>query len=116
MAIVAVTAEPVRATTPPIAVRGDNFPQTWQASMRWAVRDPAQILDMLELGSQWLEPAKKAAAGFPLFAPLEFIRRMEPGNPHDPLLRQVLPLGEELISQPGFTSDPVGDLAARAAP
>ena len=71
---------------------------------------------MLELGEAWLEPARNAAAGFPLFAPLEFIRRMELGNPRDPLLRQVLPLGEELVDQPGFTTDPVGDLAARSAP
>ena len=71
---------------------------------------------MLELGEAWLEPARNAAAGFPLFAPLEFIRRMEIGNPRDPLLRQVLPLGEELVDQPGFTTDPVGDLAARSAP
>jgi len=40
---------------------------------------------------------------------------MEPGNPRDPLLRQVLPLDEEILSVQGFTSDPVGDLAARRA-
>jgi EF-P beta-lysylation protein EpmB len=84
--------------------------------MRSAVRDVAQLLEMLSLGNQWLEPAKIAAAGFPLFAPREFIARMEPGNPHDPLLKQVLPLGEELLVQQGFTTDPVGDLAAKAAP
>ena len=33
---------------------------------------------------------------FPLFAPLEYVRRMRPGDPHDPLLRQVLPLQDEL--------------------
>jgi EF-P beta-lysylation protein EpmB len=34
---------------------------------------------------------------------------MRPGDPHDPLLRQVLPLAEELDEAPGFSADPVGD-------
>jgi EF-P beta-lysylation protein EpmB len=38
---------------------------------------------------------------------------MEPGNPRDPLLRQVLPLDDELFGAIGFTADPVGDLAAQ---
>jgi EF-P beta-lysylation protein EpmB len=41
---------------------------------------------------------------------------MERGNIHDPLLRQVLPLAEELSSPPDFTHDPVGDMAAQQAP
>ena len=84
--------------------------------MRMAVRDVPQLLSLLSLGDEWLAPAEKAAAGFPLFAPREFIARMEVGNPHDPLLRQVLPFGEELVDRKGFTSDPVGDLAAQTAP
>jgi EF-P beta-lysylation protein EpmB len=41
---------------------------------------------------------------------------MRKGDLHDPLLRQVLPLPEELEMAPGFTADPVGDEAAGAAP
>jgi EF-P beta-lysylation protein EpmB len=37
---------------------------------------------------------------------------MEKGNPLDPLLRQVLPISDELLAYPGFNHDPVGDLAA----
>ncbi|WP_257388551.1 EF-P beta-lysylation protein EpmB, partial [Tahibacter caeni] len=44
-----------------------------------------------------------------------FVARMRAGDPADPLLRQVLPLAAELASQPGFTADAVGDLAARSA-
>jgi EF-P beta-lysylation protein EpmB len=39
---------------------------------------------------------------------------MEAGNPHDPLLRQVLPLQAELFDYPGYSHDPVGDLPAVA--
>ncbi|HET9680125.1 MAG TPA: EF-P beta-lysylation protein EpmB, partial [Gammaproteobacteria bacterium] len=41
---------------------------------------------------------------------------MEKANPHDPLLRQVLPLGDELVPTPGFKTDPVGDLNTQLAP
>jgi EF-P beta-lysylation protein EpmB len=41
---------------------------------------------------------------------------MEPGNPEDPLLRQVLPLREEEQQSAGFVTDPVGDGPARAQP
>ncbi len=36
---------------------------------------------------------------------------MRPGDPADPLLRQVLPIGSETSSAQGFTADPVGELA-----
>ncbi len=41
---------------------------------------------------------------------------MRRGDPHDPLLRQVLPLAAECVSAPEFTTDPVGDLSAMAVP
>lgn len=41
---------------------------------------------------------------------------MKPEDPFDPLLRQVWPLAEELAEVPGFTPDPVGDLAAAGEP
>jgi EF-P beta-lysylation protein EpmB len=37
---------------------------------------------------------------------------MEKGNLNDPLLKQVLPVQDEMLSFPGFTADPVGDLEA----
>lgn len=54
--------------------------------------------------------------GFPLFVPREFAARMVPGDPHDPLLRQVLTDPQEGRPAAGFSVDPVGDLAAGAAP
>jgi EF-P beta-lysylation protein EpmB len=44
------------------------------------------------------------------------LRRIEPRNPSDPLLRQVLPLGDELRPHADFKLDPVGDAAAELAP
>jgi EF-P beta-lysylation protein EpmB len=41
---------------------------------------------------------------------------MRRGDPRDPLLLQVLPLGAELDEVPGYVTDAVGDLASKAGP
>lgn len=41
---------------------------------------------------------------------------MRPGDPADPLLRQVLPLADELADVAGYTRDPVGDRMASPVP
>ncbi|HZH43093.1 MAG TPA: EF-P beta-lysylation protein EpmB, partial [Lysobacter sp.] len=61
-----------------------------------------------------LAVSAEAAAQFPLRVPRGFVARMRAGDPHDPLLRQVLPLDDELRPMPGFALDAVGDGAARA--
>jgi EF-P beta-lysylation protein EpmB len=53
---------------------------------------------------------------FPLNLPRRLAEKIEPGNRDDPILRQFVPLPEENIQTPGFTSDPVGEGAARQQP
>jgi len=91
-------------------------PPAWQRALQDAVTDPAELLALLDLDPQWLEPARAAASRFALRVPRGFVARMRRGDPGDPLLRQVLPLGLELDDAPGFGTDPVGDLAARSGP
>ena len=91
-------------------------PQSWQHELQRAVTDPAELLAILGLGPEWLEPARAAAAQFPLRVPRGFVGRMRRGDALDPLLRQVLPLGLELADVQGYVQDPVGDLAARTGP
>jgi len=50
-----------------------------------------------------------AGSDFPLRVPQSFILRMEPGNPNDPLLLQVLPQSQEQVRVPGFVPDPLGE-------
>ena len=88
----------------------------WRKALSQAVRDPAELLELLALPPELLPAALQAAALFPLRVPRSFVARMEKGNPADPLLRQVLPLGEELIATDGFTVDPVGDQQAMVIP
>ncbi|MDG4595085.1 MAG: EF-P beta-lysylation protein EpmB [Candidatus Contendobacter sp.] len=87
----------------------------WQRELAQAITDPAELLGELELEPALLPAARAAAARFPLRVPRGFVRRMVRGDPNDPLLRQILPLGMELETAPGFVADPVGDRAAQAA-
>jgi EF-P beta-lysylation protein EpmB len=88
----------------------------WQSQFRHAIRDPQQLCERLELDESYWAGAAAAAKLFPVFAPENYIARMERGNPHDPLLRQVLPVAEEGADEEGFTKDPVGDAPAKLRP
>jgi EF-P beta-lysylation protein EpmB len=109
-------------TAPSPAVRPTWAPPryaSWQEAIRDAIRDPAELCRVLELPEEVADAAQRVCAaspGFSLFAPRGFVARMCPGDAIDPLLRQVLPLVEELDDTPGFVRDPVGDLAAERQP
>ena len=92
-----------------------TVPPRWQQLWREAVRDPRELLSLLGLAHLAGRLSEDAAAQFPLRVPRGFIDRMRHGDPHDPLLRQVLPLDDEDRIVPGFGLDAVGDTAARAA-
>ena len=89
---------------------------SWRQAFKDAVRDPAELCRRLDLPMEIGQRAKAAAGEFPLVVPHGFIARMRPGDPHDPLLRQVLPLDEELLPVAGFGFDPVAEAAAELAP
>lgn len=88
----------------------------WKNALSNAVRDPAELLTLLELPRELLPAAREASQSFPLRVPRGYLSLMQKGNLHDPLLRQVLPLGDELLTVPGFGADPVGDSKASARP
>ena len=102
-------SQPRRPTGP------DSLPG-WKRSLAAAIRDPDELLRRLDLPDELRLPAREAARLFPVVVPESYLARMRRGDPHDPLLRQVLPLGAELHAVPGFTADAVGDAAARKAP
>jgi EF-P beta-lysylation protein EpmB len=85
---------------------------SWQEAMKDSVRDAGELCRLLDLPRELVAAAKGAAREFSLFVPRSYVGRMRPGDPADPLLRQVLPVGEESIEVPGFSADPVADAAA----
>lgn len=89
----------------------------WRDQLRQAVRDPDQLIDLLELPDSLREGARAAAKLFPLVVPHAFLARMRRGDPHDALLRQVLPIAAEAAPNPvGYGADPVGEKDAVVAP
>ena len=88
----------------------------WRQQLRTAIRDPKALLQALDLQHTELSRRILARPDFQLRVPAPFVQRMQRGNPNDPLLRQVLPVLDETRRNPGFESDPVGDLSAAAAP
>ena len=88
--------------------------EVWRQAMRTAFTRPEELLTFLGLDPGLAD--RSAARAFPCLVPRGFARLMRPGDPADPLLRQVLPLREEGQTHPGYTLDPVGDAQARGAP
>lgn len=86
--------------------------QDWQRELAAATQEPDELVAALDLDPDLLPGARAAAADFRVMAPRGYLALMEPGNPNDPLTRQILPVQQELEEQPGFCADPVGDGAA----
>jgi EF-P beta-lysylation protein EpmB len=107
-------------SSPVPADRGPCY-RTWQEALKDAVRDAAELCALVQLPSEYAQRAAAAARDFPVFAPRAYVARMRPGDPDDPLLRQVLPLQEEQTI-PGrqraqsYSTDPVGDAQAMRRP
>ncbi|MGC6486886.1 MAG: EF-P beta-lysylation protein EpmB, partial [Planctomycetota bacterium] len=75
------------------------------------------LVTRLGLPDSLRAPARDAARAFGLVAPEAFVARMRHGDPNDPLLAQVLPVGAELApAPPNFVADPCGDAEALRAP
>jgi len=90
-------------------------PVRWQQRWREAIRDPRELLRQLGLDPVELGVSDEAAGHFAVRVPQGFAARMRHGDRHDPLLRQVLPITDELKIVPGFSLDAVGDGAAKKA-
>ena len=87
----------------------------WQQLLADAIKDPLELCRILDLDPASLVGSSGATTQFPLRVPRSFVAKMRRGDPHDPLLLQVLPMVDELRVVDGFGADPVGDLASRAS-
>jgi EF-P beta-lysylation protein EpmB len=88
----------------------------WQAVLAAAIRDPAELCQLLQLPAHFAVATQKAMVGFPLLAPRPYLSRIRTGDLNDPLLLQVLPQPAEQASVPEFTTDPLGEATAPCSP
>jgi EF-P beta-lysylation protein EpmB len=83
----------------------------WRRILAEAVTDVDELLRLVELDHGALPATPDAPRGFQVRVPRGFIARIRRGDPHDPLLRQVLPVAAENRAVPGFSDDPLAELA-----
>ena len=91
-----------------------HFAKNWQQQLAGSFTNIEDLLQYLHLSRHDLPISVAAAKGFPLRVPLSFATSMQKGDPNDPLLRQVLPINDELLIYPGYSDDTVGDLPSAA--
>ena len=84
--------------------------EEWQQIMQSAIRNGAELCQRLDLPANLAD--ESAEQDFSVFVPEPYLQRIQPANPRDPLLLQVLGTASELQTMPGFTTDPVDDQAA----
>ncbi|EIC28014.1 MULTISPECIES: EF-P beta-lysylation protein EpmB [Methylomicrobium] len=100
---------------PELNEQTDHFAKNWQRQLAEAFTDIDEFCAYLNLSVEQLPVSKAAAKSFALKVPRSFAEAIEKGNPHDPLLRQVLPIRDEMLFFPGYSDNPVGDLEASNA-
>lgn len=88
----------------------------WQTSLSNVVTDPAELCQLLELPPHALNNAGFAHQDFALRVPREFVARMQKGNLDDPLLKQILPVADEMQAMPGYSNDPLQEKQANPLP
>jgi EF-P beta-lysylation protein EpmB len=87
----------------------------WQKSLSNLITDPKELCQLLALDLHTLVN-EHAITEFSLRVPRSFVARMEKGNPQDPLLKQILPIAQEMQLTPGYSHDPLGESDANPAP
>ena len=98
-------ASQAEAARPSSAV---DYPN-WQAILADPVTEAAELCRLVGVAPPDAVAAGQVERGFPLLVPRTYLTRIGPGDPHDPLLLQVLPRKEEREQPAGFTTDPVGE-------
>ena len=74
------------------------------------------MLERLGLAAGEIPLANRSLDTFPVRVPSHFLGKIRSGDPGDPLLRQVLPFGDEDLDRDGYSTDPLAEQERLAAP
>lgn len=80
---------------------------TWQKELANALKNPQQLLQLLDISPESVPLSSKARQSFPMLVPRPFAEKMKKGDIHDPLLKQVLPILDEELCATGYSQDPL---------
>jgi EF-P beta-lysylation protein EpmB len=92
-----------------IQINEVNLQSNWQKELANVVTSPETLVKMLGLEAYFNDSDLKARRLFPMRVPLPFIKKMQYGDPNDPLLLQVMPLHKEFLTKAGFNKDPLDE-------
>jgi len=90
--------------------------QSWQKLLASAYDNSTELLAALALDASQIDVSGAAASDFPLRVPATYVAKMRQGDPNDPLLRQILPLGAELDVVGGYSADPLEESERNPVP
>ncbi|WP_019671693.1 EF-P beta-lysylation protein EpmB [Psychrobacter lutiphocae] len=79
----------------------------WQTLLAEVITDLDWLLAKLNISH--IKPELYVPEGFSLRVPKGFVAKMQPGNPQDPLLLQVLPSKHEQVAVTGYVPDPLAE-------
>ncbi|WP_386083165.1 EF-P beta-lysylation protein EpmB [Vreelandella sp. F11] len=88
---------------------------TWQQQLTHAIRDPQTLCERLGLSRDWVAGAQIGHELFDVCVPEAYLNRIAYADINDPLLRQVIPLGEEALTPKGYVVDPLEEADHRPA-
>ena len=92
-----------------------EYRPTWQSLLAEAVKSTDELLRLLEIDPSAMN-ILPLDNDFPLRVPRGFISRMASGDINDPLLRQVLPVQEEMQPNTGYLPDPLDEQQTMQVP
>lgn len=85
---------------------------SWRAIQKNNFSSWKPLIDFLELDAENAREVLQRSR-FSLNLPRRLAEKIEKNNLDDPILKQFVPLREELISSAGFSCDPVGDTSSQ---
>jgi lysine 2,3-aminomutase len=75
------------------------------------LREPTELVDRGLVPVEDLADLEKVAARYAVAVTPDIAALIDPDDPFDPIARQFIPSGEELVVQPNESADPIGDHA-----
>jgi len=97
-----------------IQVEAKPHKELWQEQLSAAITNPEELLDILELTTNdvpWLNQTP-----FPLRVARPYVAKMAKRDPNDPLLRQVLPVKQEIQLTESCSKDPLNEASYNPIP
>lgn len=91
-------------------------PLSWQKQLSRAIRCPNELLEYAGLRADSIGYCRHAIKRFPLLVPHAFAARITPGDPDDPILRQVFPYTDEDRKMTGYVKDPLRETGFQPLP